>query len=74
MNFYVVSDSPQTKNAEMKNYDARSKRQTAFVKDESMFTVEPLQGKSYASIPVNEILNGGSGEQCRLNCRTEGRR
>ena len=34
MNFYVVSDSPQTKNRGDENYGTRSEWQAAFVKDD----------------------------------------
>jgi beta-mannosidase len=57
MNFYVVSDSPQTKQAELTVdlLDLDGKRLST---KRVNLTVEPLQGKSYLYIPIPELLNG----------------
>ncbi|MDQ6788260.1 MAG: ABC transporter permease, partial [Acidobacteriota bacterium] len=57
MDFYVVSDSPEAKQAQlvMTLYDLNGKQLMTKQLD---LTVEPLKGKSYFSQPVGEILNG----------------
>jgi beta-mannosidase len=57
MNFYVVSDFPETKQAELSAtlIDLSGKQLMTRKVD---LSVEPLKGKSYLSIPVNELLKG----------------
>jgi beta-mannosidase len=57
MNFYVVSDSPQTKQAEL-TVDLLDLNGKPLSTKHVSLTVEPLQGKSYLAIPVSELLNG----------------
>lgn len=55
MNFYVVSDSPQAKQAELAIdvLDLKGKQISTRKLD---VTVEPLKGKSYLIVPVSELL------------------
>ncbi|HEX8734605.1 MAG TPA: glycoside hydrolase family 2 protein [Pyrinomonadaceae bacterium] len=57
MNFYVVSDFPETKKAELawRLIDLSGQELKAKTID---LTIEPLKGKSYAGVPVEEMLSG----------------
>jgi Beta-galactosidase/beta-glucuronidase len=57
MNFYVVSDSPQTKQAEL-TVDLLDLNGKMLSTKRVNLTVEPLRGKSYMGIPISELLNG----------------
>lgn len=55
MNFFVVSDAPQPKSAELsvELFDLKGKRIFSRKQD---ITVEPLKGKLYMSVPVSELM------------------
>jgi beta-mannosidase len=57
MNFFVVSDSPQSKQAELtiSLFDLKGKQIATRKAD---VAVEPLKGKSYVTVPVDELLKG----------------
>jgi beta-mannosidase len=57
MNFYVVSDFPETKQAELawRLIDLNGMELRAKTID---LSIEPLKGKSYASVSVEELLSG----------------
>lgn len=55
MNIYVVSDFPEAKNAEL-NLTLMSLDGKVLMTKTENINVEPLKGKSYLSIPVNDLL------------------
>ena len=57
MDFFVVSDSPLEKQADLdiRLIDLNGKE---LMTKTARFLIEPLRGKSYLSIPVDELLNG----------------
>jgi beta-mannosidase len=57
MNFYVVSDSPETLEAKLRIslIDLNGKQ---ISQSEHEIAIEPLKGRSYLSIPAGELLNG----------------
>lgn len=57
MNVYVVSDSPEAKQAELNLILMDLTGRTLMTKQAS-FSIEPLKGKSYFSLPIAELLNG----------------
>lgn len=57
MNFYVVNDFPNAKNVEL-NYRLIDLSGKELKTKTENLTVEPLKGKSYASVAVDELLNG----------------
>ncbi|HYJ91785.1 MAG TPA: glycoside hydrolase family 2 protein, partial [Pyrinomonadaceae bacterium] len=59
MNFFVVSDSTQAKDAEL-DIDIVDLNGKIISTKKSNLKVEPLMGKSYLSIPVSALLAGGN--------------
>ena len=57
MNFFVVSDSTQAKNAEL-TVDAVDLNGKILSTQKTNLNVEPLEGKSYLSVPVADLLKG----------------
>jgi len=57
MNVYVVSDSPETKQAEL-NLTLIDLSGKILITKQANISVEPLKGKSYFSLPIAELLNG----------------
>ncbi len=57
MNFYVVNDFPEAKEAEL-NWRLIDLNGKELKSKTEIFSVEPLKGKSYASVSVEELLNG----------------
>lgn len=57
MNFFVVSDSPLEKQAEL-NVRLIDLSGHEIMTKMANLSIEPLKGKSYFSIPVSELLNG----------------
>ena len=56
MNFFVVSDSPSEKRAEL-NIRLIDLSGRELMTKKANLLIEPLKGKSYLSIPVDELLN-----------------
>jgi beta-mannosidase len=56
MNVYVVSDSPETKQAEL-NLTLIDLCGKILITKQANISIEPLKGKSYFSLPIAELLN-----------------
>ena len=65
INFYVVNDFPEAKQAELKwtLIDLNGKELRSKTEE---FSVEPLKGKSYASVSVDELLSGADAKSVVL--------
>jgi len=57
MNFYVVSDSPQPKDAEL-GVDVIDLNGKVLSTQKRNLNVEPLRGKSYLALPISDLLKG----------------
>jgi beta-mannosidase len=57
MNFYVVSDSTQAKNAEL-TADVVDLNGKVLSSQTASVNIEPLKGKSYLAVPVSDLLKG----------------